>query len=172
MLIFRQSISKCSVLKSKHMWKRLCSNVCKSLLFCYVSMKNLHLVKTPLNVGFLWTLVANLSFLQQILTCKNEVELSSSCSRLECKVWCVGDIYIRNEWAQSRDAKSTKISSTYFLSKVGSNSTGHPLRLFSSWCERKRLTNIGPRGDPHGNTIHLNTKLVLSKKWSFGGQIQ
>ena len=98
--------------------KLLWSNVCKSPLFWYVGMKLSKLVKTPSNVGFLWTLVTNIPFLRHNLTSKNKSEPIFSCSKVKFIFRCLEDIYLRNKWADSGDSKNTKISLTTFYKNL------------------------------------------------------
>ena len=52
--------------------------------------------------------MTNLLSLQQSLLSKNESEPIFSCSTEKFMFWCLGDIYLGNEWADSCDSKSTK----------------------------------------------------------------
>ena len=95
--VFKWSISKWNVLKSRHMPKLLWSNVYESPIF-----------------GML-TLVTNVPFLQQILRSRNESKSISSCSTLKFMSWCLEDIYSQNERADSGDSKSKYMSFAYLL---------------------------------------------------------
>ena len=43
--------------------------------------------------------------------------------------------------------KVQKYHQHIFCKSLGLNSMGHLFSQFSSWCERKMLANIGPRGE-------------------------
>ena len=103
-------------------------------------MRLSQLVKRLLNVGFLQTLATDLSFSRrQILTSNNESDPKS--------------IYIL-----------VFVSLTYLLYKAIFNNLRHLLSQFPSWCDRRMLAKIEPRGDVIATTLNGMQNLLLNVK--------